>query len=41
MVPVLHRPDAVSIALGIEPYLAKIVYDESKKIAAESSLIIP
>lgn len=25
-------PDAVSTALGIEPYVAKIIYDEAKKI---------
>jgi hypothetical protein len=34
-------PDAVSTALGIEPYVAKIIYDEAKKITAESSLVIP
>jgi hypothetical protein len=34
-------PDAVSDALGIEGYVAKIVYDEAKKIAAESSLVAP
>lgn len=34
-------PDAVSTALGIEPYVAKIIYDEAKKITAESILVIP
>lgn len=34
-------PDAVSTALGIEPYVAKIIYDEAKKITAESSLVVP
>lgn len=34
-------PDTVSTALGIEPYLAKIIYNEAKKIIAESSLIVP
>jgi hypothetical protein len=34
-------PNAVSTALGIEPYVAKIIYDEAKKITAESSLVIP
>ena len=34
-------PDAVSTALGIEPYVAKIIYDEAKKIIAESSLVVP
>lgn len=34
-------PDAVSTALGIQPYVAKIIYDEAKKITAESSLVVP
>ena len=34
-------PDAVSAALGIEVYVAKIVYEEAKKIVAESSLVAP
>ncbi|MFZ0896682.1 MAG: hypothetical protein WAZ77_19450 [Candidatus Nitrosopolaris sp.] len=34
-------PDAVSTALGIEPYVAKIIYDEAKKITAERSLVVP
>ena len=33
--------DAVSNALGIEPYVAKIIYDEAKKIIAESSVVAP
>ena len=49
MVPVLYRQDVVSIALGIEPYVAKIgiepyvakIVYEAKKIRAESSLVIP
>jgi hypothetical protein len=31
----------VSAPLGIEAYVAKIVYDEAKKIVAESSLVAP
>jgi hypothetical protein len=34
-------PNAVSTALGIEPYIAKIIYDEAKKITTESSLVAP
>ena len=34
-------PDAISAPLGIEAYVAKIVYDEAKKIVAESSLVAP
>jgi hypothetical protein len=34
-------PDAVSTALGIELYVAKIIYDEAKKITAERSLVVP
>jgi tetrahydromethanopterin S-methyltransferase subunit A len=37
----LKGPDAVSAALGIEAYVAKIVYDEAKKIVAEGSLVAP
>jgi hypothetical protein len=38
---VSEGPDAVSTTLGIEPYIAKIIYDEATKIAAESSLVVP
>ena len=34
-------PDAISRGLGIEPYVTKIIYDEAKKIVAESSLVVP
>jgi hypothetical protein len=34
-------PDAVSTALGIEQYVAKIIYDEARKLAAESFLVVP
>ena len=34
-------PDVVSAALGIEVYVAKIIYDEAKKIVPESSLVAP
>jgi hypothetical protein len=34
-------PEAVSVALGIEPYVAKIIYDEARKITAESFLVAP
>ncbi|MGB6531956.1 MAG: hypothetical protein WBF33_27940 [Candidatus Nitrosopolaris sp.] len=34
-------PDAISRELGIEPYVAKIIYDEAKKITAESPLVVP
>jgi hypothetical protein len=33
--------DAVSLALGIERYVAKIIYDEAKKITVERSLVAP
>jgi hypothetical protein len=33
-------PDAISNGLEIEPYVAKIIYDEAKKITAESSLVV-
>ncbi len=36
---VLEGPDAVSVALGIEPYVGKIMYDAAKKISAQSSLV--
>jgi hypothetical protein len=36
---VLEGPDAVSTALGIEPYVAKIIYDAAKKITTESSMV--
>ena len=36
---VLEGPDAVSAALGIETYVAKIIYDAAKKITAESSMM--
>ncbi len=32
-------PNAVSTALGIEPYVAKIIYDEAKKTVVEGSLV--
>jgi len=38
---VSEGPDAVSTLLGIEPYVAKIIYDEAKKLEAESSLVVP
>jgi hypothetical protein len=34
-------PDAVSTVLGIEPYVAKIIYEEAKKLEPESSLVVP
>jgi hypothetical protein len=34
-------PDAILRELGIEPYVAKIIYDEAKKITAESPLVVP
>ena len=34
-------PDAVSTVLGIEPYVAKIIYDEAKKLTAEGFLVAP
>ena len=34
-------PDMVSTELGIEPYIAKIIYDEAKKLTAESFLVVP
>jgi hypothetical protein len=36
---VLEGPDAVSVALGIESYVAKIIYDAAKKIVTESSTV--
>jgi len=38
---VSEGPDAISRELGIEPYVAKIIYDEAKKIIAESPLVVP
>jgi hypothetical protein len=38
---VLEGPDAVSIVLGIEPYVAKLIYDEAKKITDENYLVVP
>jgi hypothetical protein len=38
---VSEAPDAISRELGIEPYVAKIIYDEAKKITAESPLVVP
>ena len=38
---VSEGPDAISRELGIEPYVAKIIYDEAKKITAESPLVVP
>jgi hypothetical protein len=34
-------PDAMSRELGVEPYVAKIIYDEAKKITTESPLVVP
>jgi hypothetical protein len=34
-------PDAISRELGIEPYVAKIIYDEAKKVTVESPLVVP
>jgi hypothetical protein len=34
-------PDEVSAALGIEGYVAQIIYNEAKKIVAESFLVAP
>ena len=34
-------PEVASVALGIEPYVAMIIYDEARKITAESSLVAP
>jgi hypothetical protein len=36
---VLEGPNAVSAALGIETYVAKIIYDAAKKITTESSMM--
>jgi len=38
---ILEGPDAISRQLGIEPYVAKIIYDEAKKVIAESPLVVP
>ena len=38
---IAEGPDAISRELGIEPYVAKIIYDEAKKITAESPLVVP
>lgn len=38
---VLGGPDAVSAALGIETYVAKIIYDAAKKIITERSIVAP
>ena len=38
---ILEGPDAISRQLGIEPYVAKIIYDEAKKVTAETPLIVP
>jgi hypothetical protein len=38
---VSEGPDAISRELGIEPYVAKIIYDEAKKMTAESPLVVP
>jgi hypothetical protein len=38
---ILEGPDAISRQLGIEPYVAKIIYDEAKKVTAESPLVVP
>jgi hypothetical protein len=36
---VSEGPNAVSAALGIETYVAKIIYDAAKKITTESSMM--
>ena len=36
---VLEGPDAVSAALGIETYVAKLIYDAAKKITAERPML--
>ncbi|MGB7956870.1 MAG: hypothetical protein WCF23_23090 [Candidatus Nitrosopolaris sp.] len=36
---VLEGPGAVSAVLGIEPYVARIIYDAAKKISTESSMV--
>ncbi|HYT42632.1 MAG TPA: hypothetical protein VEP90_09815 [Methylomirabilota bacterium] len=36
---VLEGPDSVSVALGIESYVAKIIYDAAKKIVTENSMV--
>lgn len=36
---VSEGPNAVSAALGIEIYVAKIIYDAAKKITTESSMM--
>jgi hypothetical protein len=38
---ILEGPDAISRQLGIEPYVAKIIYDEAKKVTAGSPLVVP
>jgi hypothetical protein len=38
---ILEGPDAISRELGIEPYVAKIIYDEAKKVTTESPLVVP
>ena len=38
---VSEGPDAISRELGIEPYVAKIIYDEAKKITVENPLVVP
>jgi hypothetical protein len=36
---VLEGPDAVSAALGIETYVAKLIYDAAKKITAGRPMV--
>ena len=38
---VSEGPDAISREIGIEAYVAKIIYDEAKKMTAESPLVVP
>jgi len=38
---VSEGPDAISREIGIEAYVAKIIYDEAKKITAKSPLVVP
>jgi hypothetical protein len=36
---VLEGPDAISVSLGIEPYVGKIIYDAAKKNMTQSSIM--
>jgi hypothetical protein len=37
---VLNGPHTLSAALGVETYVAKLIYDEAKRITADGSLIV-